>query len=199
MKYPKSFEKLMLSFKDLPGIGEKTAERLVFTLIDFEPKKIEVFAQSLLDVNLKLKRCSKCNHIAENKICEICSDNTRNNKIICVVEDSRNVFLFEKNGLFNGVYHVLGGLISPFEGINPTDINIKSLLNRVKEEKIEEIIIALKPTIEGETTSLYILKMLEGMRVIVSKIAHGIPMGTDMSYLDPLTLETALNDRKKIS
>ena len=101
--------------------------------------------------------------------------------------------------MFNGIYHVLGGLISPFDGINPSDINIKSLYNRVKAEKIEEIIIALKPTIEGEATSLYILKMFEGMDIIISKIAQGIPMGADMSYLDPLTLEAALNERKKIS
>lgn len=198
-EYPDSLKKLMECFKKLPGIGEKTAERLAFSVRDFEDDEIQLFSKSIIDVKEKIKNCKICNNLTENEICSICEDSSRNNGILCVVEDAKNVILFEKIGSFKGKYHVLNGLISPLNGINPEDINIESLLKRVKEENIKEVIIAVKPTIEGETTALYILKLLEGLNVIVSKIAHGVPIGADMEYLDPLTLEMALTDRKKIS
>ena len=135
----------------------------------------------------------------ENELCEICEDEKRNHETICVVEECKNVILFEKIGSYRGVYHVLEGLISPLEGINPEDIHIDKLIKRIKKEKIKEVILALKPSIEGETTALYISKMLEKEPVKVSKIAHGIPMGAEIEYIDPLTLEMAMEDRREIS
>lgn len=199
MKYPTTISNLIECFKKLPGIGEKTAERLALSILDMDNSIIELFSTSLTDVKTKIKRCNICNHLSENDICEICKNKDRNNKIICVVEEPKNVILFEKLNIFDGYYHVLDGLISPIDGINPEDINIESLINRVKENKIEEIILALKPSIEGETTSLYISKLLEKEKVKITKIAYGIPMGADMDYVDSLTLELALENRMNIS
>ena len=197
--YPSSIKNLIESFKKLPGIGEKTAERLALSILSMEQARVELFAESLVNVKNLVKRCSICNHLTENEICDICDSSDRNPKVICVVEEPKNVILFEKVGSYNGKYHVLDGLISPLDGINPEDINIKTLISRVKDDNIEEVIIAVKPSIEGETTALYISKLFEGMDVIISKIAHGVPLGTDMEYIDSLTLEMALEDRKKIS
>jgi len=199
MNYPKTILNLIECFKKFPGIGEKTAERLALSTLTMDKDLLETFSESLIDVKIKIKKCSKCGSLSEDELCEICKDKTRDNSILCVVEESKNVILFEKIGTFNGIYHVLGGLISPLDGVNPEDINLNSLLERIKKEKIKEVIIAVKPSIEGETTALYIRKMLEGLDVVVSKIAHGIPMGAEMEYIDPLTLELALEDRTTIS
>ncbi|MFA5407542.1 MAG: recombination mediator RecR [Bacilli bacterium] len=199
MIYPRSLNNLINSLKNLPGVGEKTAERMALAMINFDDGKLDNFASSIIDVKNKIRRCSLCNNLSENDICDICLDKNRKRDIICVVEDVKSIILFEKNGLFNGLYYVLNGLISPVDGIDPSDINIDSLLERVAKEKITEIIIAVKTSIEGETTALYITKRLEKAPVTVSKIAHGIPMGTDMEYIDAMTLETALFERKKIS
>lgn len=199
MKYPKSLNKLIENFQLLPGIGEKTAERLAFTMFAFDNKQLQSFAQSIIDVKDKLKYCSICNNITETDICDICNDKRRENNIICIVEDPKTITLFEKNNIFGGKYHVLNGLISPFNGVNPEDSNIDLLLRRIEKEKIKEVIIAIKPTIEGETTALYISKILEAKQVIVSKLAQGVPMGTEMEYLDAITLERAFIDRKKVS
>lgn len=199
MKYPTTISNLIECFKKLPGIGEKTAERLALSILDMDNSIVDLFSTSLTDVKTKIKRCNICNHLSENEICEICKNKDRNNKILCVVEEPKNVILFEKLNIFDGYYHVLDGLISPIDGINPEDINIENLINRVKENKIEEIILALKPSIEGETTSLYISKLLEKEKVKITKIAYGIPMGADMDYVDSLTLELALENRMNIS
>ncbi len=137
--------------------------------------------------------------MTEEDICQICKDDARNKKMICVVEEPKNVILFEKIGTYKGLYHVLDGLISPLDGINPEDIKINELLDRITKENIEEVIIAVKPSIEGETTAMYISKLLENQNVKVSRIAHGIPLGVDMEYIDSLTLEMALEDRTNIS
>lgn len=196
--YPDSIRNLIDSFKYLPGIGEKTAERLAFAVLDLEEEQTELFAESLRDVKEKVHRCSNCNALTENELCFVCSDLTRDKKILCVVEDTKNVFLFEKLGMFRGYYHVLNGLISPLDGINPEDIGIDKLLDRITNEGFEEIIFAFKPSIEGETTALYIKKVLSGMNVIVTRLASGVPIGADMEYVDSLTLERALKDRKEI-
>ncbi len=199
MNYPNTLKNLIDSFKKLPGIGEKTAERLAFSMLNFKDEDIDVFSKSIKDVKEKIKKCNICSNLTEDDICLICSDNNRENDILCVVEDTKGLMLFEKIGFFKGKYHILDGLISPLNGINPEDLNIDRLLKRVEQEKIKEVIIAVKPTIEGETTALYILKILEGLEVVVSKLAHGVPIGADMEYLDPMTLEMAMFDRKKIS
>lgn len=196
--YPKTIKKLIEVFKYLPGIGEKTAERMAFSVLNFDEERIQDFANSILAVNDNIKRCSVCNNLSENDVCDICSSISRNSSTIVVVERPKDVFLFEKLGVFNCCYHVLDGLISPIDGINPSDININSLLERVDTGKISEIILALKPSVEGETTMQYINKLMDGKKIKISKIATGIPIGTDMEYIDSLTLEMAIEGRKNL-
>ena len=139
-----------------------------------------------------------CNNLSENDLCPVCKNTSRNKKLICVVEEPKNIIQFEKSGFFNGVYHVLDGLISPLDDVNPEDLNIENLIKRVNDENIEEVILALKPSIEGEATSLYITKLLENSNVKITKIAHGVPIGADIDYIDALTLEMAFEERKMI-
>ena len=193
--YPKTFNDLIECYKKLPGIGEKNAERLAFATLELDDEIIEVFSNSIKNIKSKTKNCLICNNLSEEDQCTICSDESRNKKIICVVENTKNLVIFEKTGAFNGVYHVLGGLISPLDGINPEDINLEKLFKRVEEEPIEEIILALKPSVEGETTAFYIQKKLQNKNVKVTKIAYGVPLGTDMEYIDAMTLEIALSNR----
>ena len=197
--YPKTILNLIECFKKLPGIGEKTAERLALSILEMNEDTINLFSKSLEDSKTKIKKCQKCGNLTEEDECIICKDKSRDSSTLCIVEESKNIILFEKIGSFNGVYHVLGGLISPLDGVNPEDINISSLLKRIEDENIKEIILAVKPTVEGETTALYIRKLLENKDIVISKIAHGVPMGADIDYIDPLTLEIALSDRQTIS
>ena len=196
MKYPSIIQNLIECFKKLPGVGGKTAERMALSVLEIDKETIELFAKSLKESKTKIRRCEKCNNLSEEDKCEICKDKNRNNEILCVVEEPKFVNLFEQLNIFDGYYHVLDGLISPIDGINPEDINIPSLIERVKKDKVKEIILALKPSIEGETTALYISKMLEGTNIKISKIAHGVPMGADIDYVDSLTLEMALENRR---
>lgn len=198
MNYPKTINDLIECYKKLPGIGEKTAERLALATLNLDTDITELFSTSIKNVKTKIKRCKKCNYFSENDICDICNNTERNNSVICVVDDPKSVILFEKMGTFNGYYHVLNGLISPLDGVTPEQIKIDSLIDRIKKENTEEIIIAVKPSIEGETTALYLSKILEDKEVIVSKIARGVPMGAEMDYIDSLTLEMAFDDRRQI-
>ena len=195
---PNSINDLIESFKLLPGVGAKTAERLAFAVIDMEKENVEFFSNSLTKVKQKIKHCKICNSLTDDDICSICNNDTRKNDILCVLDDSKNLFLFEKLNIFKGKYHVLDGLISPLEGINPEDIGIDKLLDRIKNEDYKEILFAFKPSIEGETTSLYIKKILDGNDIKITRLASGVPMGADMEYIDELTLERALEDRKEI-
>ncbi len=197
--YPSSVRDLIECLKDLPGIGEKTAERLAYTIVGFDKEKLDNFANSLLNIKNNIRRCSVCNCITDMDKCYICSDSSRCRDTIFVVEKSKDIILFEKIGTYKGMYHVLDGLISPMDGINPEDINISSLVNRVENDGIKEVIVVLKPSIEGETTMQYIKKILSKYSVKVSKIPIGIPMGTDIEYIDPMTLEMAFEDRKDVS
>ena len=158
--YPNSVKNLVDCFKDLPGIGEKTAERLTFSLMNFDKERLTSFADAIIDLRDKIINCRICGNISENDVCEICSDSSRNDKIIFVVEKAKDISLFEKINVYNGKYHVLGGLISPLEGIGPEDINMSSLIERIDKYNIDELILALKPSIEGETTMQYIKKIL---------------------------------------
>lgn len=199
MKYPTSILNLIESLKTLPGVGEKTAERLALSILEMDKSTVDFFSTSLLEVKNKIRRCKKCNNLSEDELCEVCKDNSRDKSVLCVVELPRDVILFEKLHIYKGIYHVLDGLISPIDGKNPEDINISQLIDRVKKENIKEVILALKPSIEGETTSLYITKLLEKDSVIITRIAHGIPHGADMDYVDSLTLELALENRMIVS
>ena len=196
--YPKCIRNVIDCFKNLPGIGEKTAERLAFSLIGFSKENLTSFSAAITDIRDKITTCEICGNIADSNICNICSDKERNSNIIFVVEKAKDISLFEKINIYNGKYHVLGGLISPLDGIGPDDININKLIDRVDKESINEIIMALKPSIEGETTMQYIKKILENKNIKVTRIATGIPMGTDIEYIDAMTLEFALEGRKDI-
>ena len=196
--YPKCIRNVIDCFKNLPGIGEKTAERLAFSLIGFSKENLTSFSAAITDIRDKITTCEICGNIADSNICNICSDKERNSNIIFVVEKAKDISLFEKINIYNGKYHVLGGLISPLDGIGPDDININKLIDRIDKESVHEIIMALKPSIEGETTMQYIKKILENKNVMVTIIATGIPMGTDIEYIDAMTLEFALEGRKDI-
>ena len=196
--YPDSIKNLIESFKLLPGIGSKTAERLAFSVLDLDDEQAEFFSNSIEDVKSTIHKCSVCNNLTDNDLCYICMNHDRDEHMLCVVEDPKSVFLFEKLGIFRGKYHVLDGLISPLEGINPEDIGIDKLLSRIENEHFDEVIFAFKPSIEGETTSLYIKRVLDGLNIKVSRLASGIPIGADIEFIDSLTLERALNDRKSV-
>ena len=199
MKYPQTLQNLIECFKKLPGVGEKTAERYALSCLDINDEILNLFADSFANIKEKIGRCKICNNLSEGDLCEICKLTDRDKDTICVVDSPKNVVIFEKLGIYNGLYHVLDGLISPLDGINPEDIKLNLLLDRIDNENIKEIIIAVKPGIEGETTSRYISKILEGKNIKITKIAHGVPLGIDMEYIDALTLELALEDRTNIS
>lgn len=196
--YPESLKNLIEGFKLLPGIGEKTAERLAFYLINEEEEKTNFFADSIRNAKEKIRKCSICNGITDKEVCDICSNSLRDKDYLCIVEDPKSVFLLEKVGTYNGEYHVIDGLISLLDGVDPDDIGLEKLVKRIENNHYKEIIIAVKPSIEGETTALYIKKILEGMNIKVTRIASGIPIGTDIEFIDTMTLERALVDRKEI-
>ena len=196
--YPSSIRNLIECLKDLPGIGEKTAERLAYAVVGFDKDKLDNFANTLINIKDNIRRCPVCNCITDMDLCYICNDKNRNNDTIFVVEKSKDIILFEKMGTYDGKYHVLDGLISPMDGINPEDIKLNGLIKRVEEDNVREVIVVLKPSIEGETTMQYIKKILSKYGVKVSKIPIGIPMGTDIEYIDTMTLEMAFEDRKDV-
>lgn len=198
MRYPSTIQNLIECFKKLPGIGEKTAERYALATLNLEQEVIDLFSKTIADTKIKIKHCTICNNLSEDDVCDICKNTSRDKDILCVVEDPKSIILFERLGTFKGYYHVIKGLISPLDGVNPEDIELDKLINRIKNNDIKEVVLAVKPSIEGETTSLYISKLLRDTDVIVSKIAHGVPLGTDIDYVDSLTLELALENRKKI-
>lgn len=196
--YPNGIRNVIDCLKNLPGIGEKSAERMAFSILNFDKEKLDTFAGAILSLK-DIKRCPICNNITDMDICNICGDTSRDDKTIFVVEKPKDIVLFEKMGNYKGKYHVLGGLISPLDGVNPEDINIDNLVKRVKENGVTEVIVVLKPSIEGETTMQYIKRVLSKYDVRVSKIPIGIPMGTEIEYIDSMTLEMAFEDRKDIS
>lgn len=199
MIYPKQLENIIEYYKKLPGIGEKSAERMALSTLDMTTEQIEDFSVNLVEAKNTLRPCKICGHITDKEICDICSDENRDKNVICVLEDYKSVFTFEKAGNFKGVYHVLGGLISPTEGIGYEDINLPSLLDRIDKLNKPELILALKSNIEGETTTLFIKKILEKKDVVISRLSYGIPMGADIDYMDTITLDKAIEDRKQIS
>lgn len=199
MIYPKILEDLINDFKKYPTIGEKSAERLALATLDLKDEEIYNFSQNLINAKKCLYPCKICNSLTDKETCDICSSKDRDQNLICVVEDYKSLLSFEKVGNFKGVYHVLNGLISPIDDISPEDINISSLVKRVDKLDNPELILALRSSIEGQTTTLYIKKIFENKNVSISRLSYGIPMGAEIDYLDVLTLDKALDDRKKIS
>ena len=196
---PNSLKNLIDCFKSLPGIGSKTAERLAFSMLDFDKNNLTNFSNAILDIRDNIDYCEICGNIADGKLCNICSNGDRDFSTIFVVEKPKDIILFAKLGIYKRIYHVLNGLISPLDGIGPDEIDLVGLLKRIEENDVKEIILALKPSIEGETTMQYINKILVDKEIKVSKIATGVPIGTDMEYIDSLTLELAIDERKNMN
>lgn len=197
--YPDILVKTIEYFKKFNGIGEKTAERLSLSVLEMSSEDVDNFSKSIIELKEKIVRCKVCGHITDNEVCSICANKFRNDNLICVVEDYKSVFMFEKTGNYEGKFHVLNGVISPIDGITPDELNIGTLLDRISRlDGEKEVIIALKPSIEGEATTLYLKKVLEKYNVKITRLSYGIPMGVEIDYLDSITLDRALKDRKDI-
>ena len=200
MIYPKKLENLLECYKKLPTIGEKSAERLALATIEMSEEDIENFSNALIDAKKNLCKCKECGNLSDTEVCSICEDKNRDKNVICVIEDSKSLFSIEKVGNYNGTYHVLNGLISPKDDIGVEDINLSTLVKRVENLENPELILALRSSMEGETTILYIKKIFEkDKKVKISRLSYGIPMGAELDYLDVITLDKALEDRKTIS
>lgn len=197
--YSPSIEKLIEAFERLPSIGNKTAIRLAFHMLNASQEEINEFTSAIINAKQSLKYCSTCYNISDTDPCPICSNAKRDNTSICVVEDVRDVIAMERTHEFKGTYHVLHGSISPMNGIGPEDIKIKELLTRINENSnIKEIILATNPRVEGEATAMYISKLIKPLGIKVTRIAHGIPVGGDLEYTDEITLMKALEGRREL-
>jgi len=195
--FPESINNLIAEFEKLPGIGHKTAVRLAFYILESDETVAKKFATALVDAKSKIKFCEKCYNLSESQVCNICSNTKRDTSVICVVENVKDVVAMEKTHEFKGVYHVLHGNISPMNNITADDIKIKELIKRLADEGVKEVIIATNPTIEGETTAMYIARVIKTIPGIkVTRIAHGIPVGGDLEYTDEITLIKAMENRR---
>lgn len=188
-------ENAVNEFARLPGIGKKTALRLVLHLIKQEPAAVQTFGETILKMRQEIKFCQRCCNISDGDICSICANSLRNQELVCVVENIRDVIAIESTQQYNGTYHVLGGIISPLDGIGPDQLNIELLVNRVKKENIQELVFALNPTIQGDTTIYYIQKKLQPHALRVTTIARGIAFGGELEYADEMTLARSLQNR----
>ncbi|MDD3923561.1 MAG: recombination mediator RecR [Erysipelotrichaceae bacterium] len=195
--YPKPLQKLIDNLRLLPGVGVKTAERYAFTVLDLNDEEGAEFISAIINARTNIHQCKICGNLAEDDECVICKDQSRDKDIICVVQQPKDIIAMERIQDYRGVYHVLNGAIATAKGIMPEDLNIKSLLNRV-DKSTKEIIVATNPTLEGETTALYLAKLLSEKDVNVTRIAHGLPMGGHLDYADELTLSKAMENRQKI-
>ena len=196
--YSDIINKLIKEFEKLPGIGHKTAVRLAFYILESDKEVANKMAETLIEAKDKVKLCSVCYNITENDPCDICSNTKRDESVICVVESVKDVIAMEKTHEYKGKYHVLHGSISPMNNITAGDIKIKELLERLKTEDVKEIILATNPTIEGETTAMYISRIIKPLGIEVTRIAHGIPVGGDIEYTDEITLIKAMEGRRKM-
>ena len=196
--YSPSIEKLIQSFEKLPSIGNKTAARLAFYILNASEEETKEFVDSIINAKKNLKYCSKCFNISDTDPCPICANPKRDQTIICVVEDVRDIIAMERTHEFKGVYHVLHGSISPMNGVGPDDIKIKELLSRLMDGQVKEVILATNPRVEGEATAMYLSKLIKPLGVKVTRIAHGIPVGGDLEYTDEITLTKALEGRREL-
>ena len=196
--YSPSIEKLIQSFEKLPSIGNKTAARLAFYILNASEEETNDFISSIVNAKKNLKYCSKCYNISDTDPCPICGNAKREQSQICVVEDVRDIIAMERTHEFRGVYHVLHGSISPMNGIGPDDIKIKELLSRLMDGQVKEVILATNPRVEGEATAMYLSKLIKPLGIKVTRIAHGIPVGGDLEYTDEITLTKALEGRREL-
>lgn len=195
---PRSLQKLIEQLNKLPGIGPKTAERLAFWFIKNNQASLDEFAQSVKDAKKDLIVCSICQNIAYHNPCDICNDKNRDQQTICVVAESHDLTAIERTGEYHGSYHVLGGVLNPLEGITPDHLQIKSLINRIQHNNINEVIFGLNPDLEGESTSLYLFKILQPLNIKTTRLARGLPSGSDIEYADEVTLGSALKNRREL-
>jgi recombination protein RecR len=196
MAFPKALDDLVAAFNRLPGIGRKTAVRLAFHVLKDSQVEAEALIDAISKVKNNIKLCSQCYNFTESDICAICSDVRRNTAIICVVEDPQSIPLLEKTNEYNGLYHVLGGVISPLDGIDPDDLRIKELLNRL--QNVNEVIIALNPSTEGEATSIYLAHVIKPLGIRITRLARGVPLGSTLEFVDELTLSKAIQSRDEL-
>jgi recombination protein RecR len=196
--YIKSVENLINEFRKLPAIGPKSARRIVYHLLKLPPARIDEFARALIEMKEKVRFCQICRNLAEEDICHICRDASRDQEEICIVEEVGDLIIIEKTGRYQGLYHVLGGLLSPIDNIGPDELRIPALVERAREKKIKEVIIALNPTVEGESTAMYIKKMMAPLGVKATMLASGLPVGGDLEYADEITIGRAISDRREI-
>ncbi len=198
MVFPEPLARLIRNLSRLPGLGEKSATRLALYLLRRPEEEVLELAESLREMRLKVRLCERCFNFSAERFCEICRDERREERIICVVEDPAALSSIEASGVFRGLYHVLHGLLSPRDGIGPQEIRLQDLLERLKKEAVEEVLIALSPTVAGEATASYIAEILRGFPVKVTRLACGVPMGMDIRYADKLTLKKALEARRPL-
>ena len=197
-QYPKPLAKLIGELAKLPGIGYKTAQRLAFHILSLEDNEAGELALAITDAKREMKYCSVCGNLTDQDPCVICSDPSRNTDVICVVESPKDVAATERIREFDGLYHVLHGVISPMDGIGPDDINLKSLITRLQQNDVKELIIATNPNIEGEATAMYIARLIKPAGIKVTRIAHGLPVGGDLEYADEVTLLKAMEGRREL-
>ena len=198
-QYPSQIlEKAVQEFSKLPGVGRRTALRLVLHMLKQDSKQVHSFADSIVKLKDEVKYCKVCHNISDTEVCSICSNPLRDSSTICVVENIRGVLSIENTGQFRGLYHVLGGVISPMDGVGPNDLELNSLVERVKEGGVKEIILALNPTMEGDTTNFYISRKLSGIDVRLSVLARGVSVGDDLEYTDELTLGRSITNRVEL-
>lgn len=193
-----ALEKLIEQFQKIPSIGRKTAQRMAFHVLDLTDEQAKEFADAIIDAHTKIHHCSLCHNLTENELCPICESANRDHTTVCVVEEPRDVLAMERMREYSGVYHVLHGVISPMNGIGPEQLTIKNLVERVAEGQITEVIMATNPTIEGDTTAMYISKLIKPFGVKVTRLAYGIPVGADIEYADDVTLMRALSGRSEL-
>lgn len=198
MQYPEPIARLVESYMKLPGIGQKTAVRLAFYILDMKEEEVNAFAKSLISVKRDLHFCTICGNITEEDPCVICQDKTRDQSIILVVEEPKDVMAMEKMREYRGLYHVLHGVLSPMEGTGPEDINIPSLLQRLHNDEVKEVIIATNATTEGEATSMYLSRLIKPAGIKVTRLAHGLSVGSDIEYADEVTLLKAVEGRREL-
>lgn len=193
-----ALEKLVEQFQKIPSIGRKTAQRMAFHVLDLPENEAKEFADAIMEAHTKIHHCALCHNLTENELCPICESETRDHSLLCVVEDPRDIPALERTREFSGVYHVLHGTISPMNGVGPDQLTIKSLVERVSKGEIKEVIMATNPTLEGDTTAMYIGKLIKPFEVKVTRLAYGIPVGADIEYADDVTLLRALEGRREL-
>ena len=198
MIYPKSIAALIEQFQKFPSVGPKSAQRMAFQVLKMPITEVEKFASAIIEAKKNSKTCEICYNISTQTPCEICSSNNRNRSVICVVSETKDLIAIEKTNEYKGLYHVLQGLISPIDGIGAEDIRIKELLNRLTDETVQEVILALSPSVEGEATSLYLTKLIKPFGIKISRIAFGLPVGADLEYADEITIAKAIEGRREL-